>query len=185
MSWTRPFRPVIAGAEKLVDRAIGVVGAVAFAQLPEFMQQYLQRLGGHLDKARRQLAQFQDAAVRSGLTLDRLAADAQAQADPAIARLGRVIAETSSRVDDLASAESSLRSASAWTRPFVFLRHLDPGIARATASEFRPAVPTTAEGLVYAAAGLVVALGLYHGLVRYPVSRAWRARARTRPQPSL
>ena len=38
------------------DLAVGlaaILGAALFSQLPEFFQQYLQRLGGHLDEARR------------------------------------------------------------------------------------------------------------------------------------
>jgi hypothetical protein len=111
------------------------------------------------------------------MTLDRLVADTQGQHDPALVRLGQVVTETSSRVDALAASESALRGASAWSRPFVFLRHFDAGIAHATWTVFRPAVPTTGEGLAYALVGMAVMLALYHGLVRGPVQRAWRARA--------
>ena len=58
MRWTWPLRPFLSAGEKLFDRALCVVGAILFSQLPEFFQQYLQRLGGHLDEARRQLEQF-------------------------------------------------------------------------------------------------------------------------------
>ena len=44
----------------------------------------------------------------------------------------------------------------------MFLGHLDPAIARGTWEAFRPAVPTTAEGFAYAAAGVVAMLALYH-----------------------
>jgi hypothetical protein len=177
MRWTWPLRPFLSAGEKLIDRALCVTGAVLFSQLPEFFQQYLQRLGGHLDEARRQLEQFRLTAAQSGMTLDRLIADAGSQQDPALARLGQVMADTSHRVDELAAAESALHGSSAWSRPFVFFRHLDPAIARATWAVFRPAVPTTLEGLAYAGLGLVVMLALYHGLVRGPAQRAWRARA--------
>ena len=48
----------------------------AFSQLPEFMQQYLQRLEGHLDEARLALERFKDAAAQSGMSLDQLVAGA-------------------------------------------------------------------------------------------------------------
>jgi len=38
-------------------------------------------------------------------------------------------------------------------------------------------VPTTFEGLAYAALGMAVMLALYHGAVRGPVGRAWRRRS--------
>ncbi len=180
MRWTQPLRPFLAAGEKLVDRALCVLGAALAAQMPEFMQQYLQRLGGHLDEARRQLEQFQQTARASGLTFEGLVADTSAQRDPAVARLGRVMAAASARVDALAAADRALHQASLWARPFVFFRHLDWGIARATWADYRPALPTTLEGLLYAAAGLVLALALYHGLVRYPAQRLWRARTSRR-----
>jgi hypothetical protein len=52
--------------------------------------------------------------------------------------------------------------AALWERPFVFLRHLDAGIARAAGTVYQPAVPTTAEGLVYALTGMLFILALYH-----------------------
>ena len=177
MPWTRPFRSALSLGEGLLERVLGVAGAVLFSQIPEFMQQYVQRLGGHLDEARRQLEQMRSAAIQSGATLDQLIASASANSDPAIARLGQVVRETAQRVDVLAGDDRALRSASAFTRPFVFLGHVDPAIARATWAIFRPAVPTTIEGLSYAFAGLVVVLAIYHAGVRYPVRRAWRARA--------
>jgi hypothetical protein len=177
MRWTRPLRPFLSAGEKFLDRVLGVVGAVLFSQLPEFFQQYLQRLGGHLDEARRQLEQFRQTAAASGLTLEQLVAQTRAQADPAVARLGQVMADTSARVGNLAASESALRGASAWSRPFVFLRHLDPAIAHATWAVFRPAVPTTLEGLAYALVGVAVMLALYHGAVRGPLARAWRRRS--------
>jgi len=177
MRWTWPLRPFASAGEKLLDRALCVAGAVLFSQLPEFFQQYLQRLGGHLDEARRQLEQFRRAAAQSGLTLDRLIAETSAQTDPAVARLGRILADASHRVDSLAASENALRAASAWARPFVFLRHFDPAIAHATWAVFRPAVPATLEGLAYAILGMALMLALYHGAVRGPVLRAWNKRA--------
>lgn len=177
MIWTRPFRPILTAGERLLDRALCAAGAVIFSQAPEFFQQYLQRLGGHLAEARRQLEAFAEVASRSGLSLDRLAADAAGQADPALARLGPLIGRSQARVADLAAAEGALRGASVWSRPFVFARHFDPEIGRATAAVFRPAVPTTAEGLVYAVAGMALILLLYHGLVKYPF-RHWGRRRR-------
>ena len=137
MTWMRPIWAVLATLEKFLDRALCVVGALVFSQLPEFFQQYLQRLGGHLDEARRQLGQFQQTAAQSGLTLDRLIADTRAQSEPAVAQLGQVMANTVARVNELQASEAALRGASLWSRPFIFFRHLDPAIAHATWSAFR------------------------------------------------
>jgi hypothetical protein len=183
-----PARTLLGAVEGLLDRALCVIGAVIFSQVPEFMQQYLQRLGGHLDEARRQLQQFQQTAAQSGLTLDHLIGQTSADANPAVAKLGGVMTEAIARVDALQAAQSAIQHASLWSRPFVFLRYLDPAIAHATWTIFKPAVPTTVEGFVYALAGMLVLIGTYHLGVKYPLRRVAKARGQrseARPQKKL
>jgi hypothetical protein len=176
----RIIRSLSEGGERLLDRILCVLGAVLFSQLPEFMQQYLQRLEGHLDEARLILSRFKDAAAQSGMSLDQLVAGAARNPDPAMGRLGGVVRQAAERVDELAAADSALRQASAWTRPFVFLRHVDGGIARATLDIYRPAVPTTAEGMAYAAFGVILVLAIYHLAIRGPIARHLQKRAALR-----
>ena len=164
MTASRGFLSVF---DRLTDRILCVVGAVLFSQGPEFMQQYLQRLGGHLAEARRQLAAFQKTADQAGLSLDRFIVQTSANPDGAVARLGGVMSESMERVSFLEAAHDALLHATPWERPFVFLRHLDPIIAQATTAVYQPAVPTTVEGLVYAFAGMLIILAVYHlGLKR-------------------
>ena len=49
----------------------------------------------------------------------------------------------------------------------IFIRQMELNI-------FQPAVPTTAEGLVYALLGMLVLLSLYHFGVRRPFARIGR-----------
>jgi hypothetical protein len=167
----RIIRSATDGAERLLDRVLCVAGAVLFSQMPEFMQQYLQRLEGHLDEARLVVSRFAEAAAKSGMSLDQLAAGTAQNPDPSMARLGGVIREAVVRVGDLAAADSALRNASVWARPFVFVAHLDRGIASATLSIYKPAVPTTTEGLLYAGIGMVLVMALYHLAIRGPIVR--------------
>ena len=171
---------MLSAGDGLIDRLVCVVGAVLLSQLPEFIQQYLQRLGGHLDEARRQLEQFQTVAAKAGLTFQQLVANSLASTEPTVARLGGVMRDTADRVDALAAADAAIRHASMFTRPLVFLRHIDLSVAHATWTIFRPAVPTTVEGLVYAACGVLLALAFYHGGIKYLVRRLWRRRVERR-----
>jgi len=176
-----PGKALLSAGDGLLDRALCVIGTVIFSQIPEFMQQYLQRLGGHLDEARRQLQQFQQTAAQSGLTLDRLISQTAANADPAVTKLGGVMSEAMTRVENLEAAQAAIQHASLWSRPFVFLRHADPAIARATWTIFKPAVPTTLEGLVYALCGMLVLLATYHVGIKYPINRSLARRAQRKP----
>ncbi|MSU45535.1 MAG: DUF2937 family protein [Lacunisphaera sp.] len=160
--------------DSLIDRILCVLGAVLFSQGPEFMQQYLQRLGGHLDEVRRQLAIFQDTAAKAGVMLDHFIQQTGANPDPGVARLGGVMSDTMERVGSLQSAHDALMHSALWERPFVFLRHLDLEITRATCTIYQPAVPTTLEGLAYAMAGMLVFLAIYHfALKRVPALFRW------------
>jgi uncharacterized membrane protein len=176
-----PGRRLLGSLDTLIDRILCVAGAVLFSQAPEFFQQYLQRLGGHLDEALRQLGLFRQTATAAGLTLDELIARTSASADAAVAPLGRTMHDAVARADTLQAAHDALLHASAWNRPFLFLQHVDAGIARATWAVFRPAVPTTAEGLAYALAGMLAFLAAYHlGLrrvfARQPAAKVAAAR---------
>lgn len=159
--------------DTLIDRALCVAGALLFSQAPEFFQQYLQRLGGHLDEALRQIGLFRQSATAAGLTLDQLIQRTAASPDQAVAPLGRTMHDALVRAESLQAAHDALLHASAWSRPFVFLWHVDGDIVRATWAVYRPAVPTTAEGLVYALAGMLVFLTAYHLGVR----RWWTRKA--------
>lgn len=172
---------VLRFGDGLIDRVLCVVGTVVFAQVPEFLQQYLQRLGGHLDEARRQLEHFRAVARQSGLTLEGLISRTDANTDPAVAKLGGVMHAAVDRVAHLEHAQSALHDASAWTRPFAFLAHADHEIVRGTMHAFQPAVPTTLEGLVYAILGMLTLLALYHGALKYPLALLRRRRRRAQP----
>jgi hypothetical protein len=172
-----PGKTLLGAGDGLLDRALCVLGTVIFSQIPEFMQQYLQRLGGHLDEARRQVEQFHRTATQSGLTLAKLIEQTTTNTDPAVAKLGGVMTEAMTRVDTLEAAQAALQHSSLWSRPFVFLQQLDPTIAHATWTIFKPAVPTTVEGLVYSLCGMLVLLTAYHLGIKLPVSRAWSRRS--------
>ena len=179
--WLAPLRPVGRLGETLLDRVLCVLGAVGLSQAPEFFQQYLPRLGGHLDEARRQLAGYEVVAKQSGITLQQLIDTTRAQATEPVAKLGSVMADALARVEQLSAAERALREAGLWERPFVFLANVDAAIVRRTWEVFKPAVPVTAEGFVYAGAGMLLALALYQFAVVLPVRGLMRLSKKTPP----
>jgi hypothetical protein len=169
---------MIATGDGLIDRLICVCGAIGVAQMPEFIQQYLQRLGGHVDEARRQVEQYQNVATQSHETLDQLIAQTTANADAAVSRLGEVMSGAVTRLHTLQADQALIANAPPWKQPFVFLTHADPAIVHNTWSIFRPGVPVTLEGLAYGLVGLFLFLCLYHFLVRVPVRATYRRRQR-------
>jgi DUF2937 family protein len=163
-----------ATCDGLIDRLLCLAGAVAISQFPEFFQQYAQRLGGHVDEARRQVAQYVEVARASNLTLDQFIQQTSANADAAVAKLGAVMAGAAERLHSLEASQNALTHASLFSRPWVFAQNFDATMAAATLHLFRPALPVTLEGLIYALIGMLFFLGLYHLLVRTPVRVCYR-----------
>lgn len=178
-------KAVLSTGDGFLDRVLCVLGALAFSQAPEFMQQYLQRLGGHVDEARRQVSQFRQAAQQSGVTLDQLITQTNATANPAVAKLGAVMSDSTARLATLESSQAAIAQASVFERPFVFLKNVDANIAQATWNIYKPALPTTAEGAIYAVVGMMILLCLYHLLFRYPVRAGYRTWKRRRVENTI
>lgn len=137
----------------------GVAGA-AVSQLQAFIQQYVQRLGGHLDEAQRN--------VDTLLNSDRyqaMAADAR----------DLIVADARARVDEIRSALDAIDGAGLFAKPFAFLAHLDAGVAARTLESFAPALPVDAASLIYAGMGLIAGLVLW-ALVKAPFALVFRRR---------
>jgi hypothetical protein len=132
--------------DSLAGAFLAAIGGVAFAQAPVFVQQYLQRLGGHVDEARRNLVRVATEEAFKGLEPGvRLAVEAVAR----------------DRLVHLERQQQALLAADPVLRPLSFLRTFDPDIAGATFGRFEPAVPLDPAGLIYAAAGVLAVWLLY------------------------
>ena len=140
----------------------GVFGASA-SQFDIFVQQYLQRLGGHADEAQRNLT----AIVAGERYRDFAPASRQVLLDDAQARLA-----------ELQAAVQALGNSELFTRPFTFFAHVDREIAARTFEQFRPALPLDLAGIVFALYGVILGLIVYE-LIKAPVALAlWRRRRR-------
>ena len=145
----------------IADRVVAALGAVALSQFPQYYGQYLQRLGGHLDEARRTLELYSRAAAELNLTLEEYIMEHLYSGSEIFISSGEVMQELVERYEALQNAYLALQDANIYTRWLVFLREVDWSIASATWENFMPGVPTTMEGLAYAFTGLLVGWGLY------------------------
>jgi hypothetical protein len=172
--------------DRLLDRVMAIVGAIGFSQAPGFIDNYLQRLGGHVAEAQRNVATWQTIADKSAHgDLHALIALYRVSDKTEVLEAGRKCTADVLRLEDLVSALDAIVAAPPWSRAVAFLRHLDADIARATAAQFVPTIPLNVEGLCYAIAGLMLALCVYAGLKRAgrlalrALRGAWRRRKQT------
>ncbi|GAB4177875.1 MAG: DUF2937 family protein [Wenzhouxiangellaceae bacterium] len=148
--------------DHLGSAAFGAAGGLVFSQAPAFVQAYLQRLGGHIDEARRTVD-----ALRDGTLLAWLDDQGRIQS----------VAELSVRLEQLEQMRERLLDAPPWWRPARLLEVADWSIARRAAEDFVPAVPLSPDALLWTALGIVVA-ALCWDLVKLP--GWWWSRHRAR-----
>ncbi|WP_299438376.1 DUF2937 family protein [uncultured Rhodospira sp.] len=149
--------------DSLGGAAVAAVGGGAASQWRAYLQQYLQRLGGHADEARLSL---EGTKAHVAEIVDVV--------DPAQkAVLSEMLRTGEARVSELTEALRAIAEAGPVLQPVAFLRHMDPAIARATLDGFQPALPLDATSLIWAGAGIVLTLVAYElvkGILWTPVA---------------
>ena len=153
------MRPVIAG--------IGGLGlAVTLSQFPEYAQQYTQRLGGAVDELRVITEDFDRSAAVGGLDRSQALQRYVISNDSFLAERGVSMEATFARYEDLKATLARIQNADPVSRFQALPAYLDSDIGRRTLENFRPAVPVTIEGILYAGGGFILGYMLLSALWR-------------------
>lgn len=158
--------------------ACGVAGALAFSQAPEFSQQYRQRLGGALDELARVVVDFDADAAKNGLTREEALAAYQTSDQQFLRDRGVRMAGTISRMELLSSQARWYETLPPLVRPVALARGYDEALMTGMWRDYKPGVPLTTDGAVWAGAGFLAAAGLF-GLLTMPFAR-WKRRREIR-----
>ena len=119
---------------------VALLFGLALTQVPEFVEQYRQRLGGAIDELAAVVGRFDADSAQHGLTE------------------GAAIGTSSPRRD----AQAAFRSEGPVARLATFATHYDQRIARGAYADFEPAVPTSPEALVLGLVGFLFGGGVVH-----------------------
>ena len=150
----------------LIGAAIAAVFAAGSAQGPAFVQAYLQRLGGHIDEARRTVEELRNGAVSRSVTDD--------------GSRERLVEAFTARLAELEASRDAILNAHPLWQPLAMARQADRDIASATADAFTPAMPLDPNSLIYAVIGLALGWAIRE-LLQWPVkARVRKRRARLR-----
>jgi DUF2937 family protein len=160
--------------------AIGLLFALIGAQLPEFAQQYRQRLGGALDELNRMIAEFDQEAKSQSLDREQGLERLRRNDDPLARERAAAIDQDIDREQRLERQRQAFLEAGPVRRLVVFVENFDPTTFEHAAREFEPAAPVTTEAFVVAGAALILGWSLTH-ICAWPIRRRWRARQRGRP----
>jgi hypothetical protein len=149
---------------------IGLVFAVLGSQLPEFAQQYRQRLGGALNELNRIVREFDSEAAGQSLTraqgMDRLARND----DPLARQRADAIAGDIARAERLQRQQEAMKDAGPLMRVAAMVENHDAPTLREAIADYEPAVPVTAEAFTVGAIALVVGWCATH-LCALPIRR--------------
>ena len=167
--------------DSILDRICAVLGAAVFMQFPQYLTLYLQRLGGHVDEAARNLENYKEIAQDAGKTLHQYSQHLLNSKDETIFRTGQKIAEDIERYNHLADALKELQSAPLYKKFIVFIQNADLSIARGTLENFTPGLPLTLESAAYAAAGIVIGMIVYYCVSRLIILFVKKIAGRKRP----
>jgi len=155
---------------KSVITAGAMAGAVSFAQLPEFSQQYIQRIGGAVDELTTVVADFDRDAAASDLERRQALARMNTSDDTLVRDRGTTMTRTISRYESLTAQQEQVKTAEPVLRPVVVATDADPQLLQSTWEDFRPAVPVTRDGLVWLAIGAFFGWA-FMGLLTRPMKR--------------
>jgi len=157
---------------RILAMAGGIAGAVTLSQFPEFSQQYVQRLSGAVDELRGVAIAFDTTARVVGMSREE-ALDAMGGGDFQN-RLRDDMRDRIYRYERLNADYQALASALPLERLAQFWHFRDTDLARRTWDDFRPAVPATSEGLIFAGIGFAagwVVLSLLLSFLMSPFRR--------------
>jgi hypothetical protein len=156
-----------------------MISAIVGAQLPEYAQQYRQRLGGAIDELNMIITRFNADAAQNGLTQEQGIARLQANTDEFVQSRGGQMQEIITRQARLANQLESLSHAGSFLRVWELTTKGDPAIAWRAYQSFEPGIPVTTEGVVSAIIGFVIGGGVIK-LLSWPFEHLHRRRRRAR-----
>jgi len=157
----RILRPIGVFFESVFDRAVSVAGALIFIQVPAFIVQYQQRLGGHVDELALLIKRYKSAAADNGRTVEEyIGLHLQSDVKEFVST-GRIMTDNMERFTDLSAALKSLSGSKGFAKFFHFIKDIDFDIFKAALKNFVPGISFQLETLLYGAMGIIFFMTIY------------------------
>ena len=138
---------------RTIAMAFGVFGAFGASQLPEFAQQYRQRLGGALDELTTIVARFDGEAAQYGLSREQGLAKLREASDAFSRQRAEAESDTLRRYEKLKLHREVMAKSGSFVRMATLVSEGDRELMDRTMTDFEPAMPVTTEGAALAAGG--------------------------------
>lgn len=152
--------------KNLIDKIVFALAVILGLQIPNFIGQYRQRLGGHFDEASQNLKGFESISEETvGSTdLNALVAHYQ-QGSSDVQLIAEKLASDISRTDRLSNLVENLETAGIFGRLKHIVVDLERPIAMATIKDYQPGLPITPEAIMYALVFGILATLIFNWLL--------------------
>jgi hypothetical protein len=165
----------------LLDKICFAVGVMVFLQLPHFIDQYTQRMGGFSESMQQQISEYQSIADEhfNGDVMAYIARLEQ-NSDPAVAKSAEQVANRLQEAEHMQAELQVYEQEPLWYQMPYFFTHLRMDLARGTLKNFAPGLPLNLWAWGYGLLGGVLFSLLFNGTVKAPAA----IRRKIRKQPS-
>lgn len=142
----------------------GLTGAAGVSQFPEYSQQYVQRLGGAVDELSRFMDDFDEDAASLDLSREAALVDLAQGGQMGAARADTMVG-TIERYDRLSNDLEQMQGLGPFSRARYATRFTDTELAGRVWENYKPAMPVTFEGAIFAFIGFLSGLALFSALI--------------------
>jgi len=152
----------------MIGRAVafvaGLSGAAGVSQFPEYSQQYMQRLGGAVDELSRFMDDFDQDAAALDMSREAALVDLAKGGEMGSARAETMV-ETIDRHARLSGDLDEMQNLGPFSRARHAARFTDSELAGRVWENYKPAMPVTFEGAIFAGIGFLGGLALFSGVI--------------------
>jgi Protein of unknown function (DUF2937) len=153
----------------LAERIFVFFMALFISQAPQYMNLYLNVLSGAKAAYEKSVKEISEKAGELGMTTQEFISDLITSQSQAAKKSGELHQSQITHLENAKKAFDAIKNASAFSRPFVFLKHVDWSLAKSV--QFQPAFPFTLEALIYVVVGIILGMVLFRALMHFP--RKW------------
>ncbi len=150
----------------LAERIFVFFMALFISQAPQYMNLYLNVLSGAKAAYEKSVKEIAEKANELGMTTQEFITDLVKSQSQAAKKSGELHQSQITHLKNAKKAFDAIKNAGAFSRPFVFLKHVDWSLAKSV--QFQPAFPFTLEALIYVVVGIILGMILFRGLLYFP-----------------
>ncbi len=162
-----------------IDRMLFAIGVLALMQLPNFIDQYTQRIGGYYSAEKTHLEKYQSIADDNYAgNIEALISDFKGSSKNAISQTGADIEATLITISDLKDGLAILENHNLPQKIFYLLTNTDINLAKGTMNVFRPGIPFSMDAAICGVLGGILFSLTFNGLIKLPRLLFFRSSAK-------